>query len=393
MTAVVERLLADPTVKKGHLLEKVDRFPFFLEARCGAGPEIVVGDHTAINFGSNNYLGLTQDPDVIAANQRATKKWGTGVTGSRLMNGSLSMHRELEESLADFLQREAALVFTTGYAANIGLLTALLRPGDRVVVDAEIHASIIDGISMARARLRRFKHGSAAGAARLIRRRIACAAVVVEGMYSMRGDKIDLGPYVEMVAGSDAALIVDDAHALGTTGLGGRGVGWEHDAVTAITVTFSKSLASCGGAVVGSRPLIEALRILARPFLFTASNTPGSLAATGAALEKLRDNPEMVDQLAGASRRFRALLDEAEIPRIPGEGPIVAIPTKDDFRTLQVWRMLWNDGVFCNPVIAPAVPKGEGVLRMSVMRGHTERDLERACDALCRARSVILGPQ
>jgi 8-amino-7-oxononanoate synthase len=383
------RLEADPRVGEARLARRIRRYPYYIPIDNASLPTICVEGEELINLGSNNYLGLSMDPRLVEAAVSATRQWGCGVTGSRLLNGTLRLHEELEALLAKFLAKEAALVFPTGYTANLGLMSGLLEPGDRVTVDEEIHASVIDALAMARSRFRRFSHNDPSAAAAGLGARTSTGALVIEGIYSMRGDAAPVAAFADVADAADALLIVDEAHGIGTVGAGGRGGAARAGAlerVDALTVTFSKSLASCGGAVVGSRDLIEALKARARPFMFTASNTPASVASALRALQVLIDEPELVADVASRTDVLRQALTSHGVPLKPSDGPILTVPVGSDFETVQAWRLLRNRGVFCNPVLSPAVPKGEGLLRLSVMRTHTDDQLGRAAKAFSSIR-------
>lgn len=366
------------------LARRLQRYPYFAEVEHVSGAEIRIAGHTAINLGSNNYLGLADDPRVVAASIAAIQAWGAGVTGSRLLNGNLALHERLEEDLARFFGFEAALVFPTGYTANLGLLSALLGRSDRILLDADAHASLIDGALLSRAQIRRFRHNDAQHLAEVLAgdRPTAC---VVEGLYSMLGDVAPLPAIADACQTANATLIVDEAHSVGVLGPGGRGAAAAFGItgrVDFLTITFSKSLASCGGAVLGSAAAIQGLRIECRPFIFTASNTPGSLAAAQQALDILRAEPERVERLHRNARYLRGSLEQAGFVLEHGEGPVLAIRMGSDFRTMQAWKMLLNRGVFCNCVLSPGVEEGEELLRLSVTAAHTPEQLDSAAQIL-----------
>ena len=390
---IAERLHASLAVEEAELAARIGRYPYFHRVEGPTEPLTQIEGRTLINLGSNNYLGLTTDPAVVEASRQAISRWGTGVTGSRLLNGSLELHRQLEEHLAGFYGREAALVFPTGYSANLGLLSGVLGEGDSAFLDGDAHASLIDGVRLARARWKRIEHNNVTRLGEALERSAGTpTAVVVEGVYSMRGDLAALREIAALRKDFGFFLIDDEAHGLGTIGRKGLGAAEllaSSSEVDAISLTFSKSLASCGGAVVGDRQLIEALKVTARPFLFTASNTPGSLAAALAALDLLQRRPQMVAELRGRTDFFRHALTTLGVPTGAGESPIVTVPVGSDFRVMQAWRMLWNRHVFCNCIVSPAVPRGKGLLRFSVMRTHSEEHLARAAEA-CGALIPLL---
>ncbi|WP_421934792.1 aminotransferase class I/II-fold pyridoxal phosphate-dependent enzyme [Phenylobacterium sp.] len=380
MKALAARLRDEPRVRKAMLARRIGRYPYFEPVGSASLPELEVGGETLLNFGSNNYLGLAADRRTIAAGQTALRDFGSGTTGSRLLNGTLRLHEALEARLATFYDMDAALVFPTGYAANLGLISGVFERGDLIVADRDAHASLLDGIALSGAEFRRFPHNRTAAAGRLLAQALKGRAtgLVVEGIYSMCGDAAPLGALADLAEGRGAFLIVDEAHGLGTVGARGRGgaeLAGALGRVDAVTVTFSKSLGSCGGAVIGSRDLIEALRARSRPFIFTASNTPASIASALAALDILIDAPELVDELQGRANALRLALEAHAVRARRSDGPIITVPTGGDFETLQAWRMLRNRGVFCNPVMTPAVPEGQGLIRLSVMRTHTDEHI------------------
>jgi 8-amino-7-oxononanoate synthase len=390
-TAIGRRAAASMVVAEARLARRINRYPYFSRVESAAGPRSVIAGKAMLNFGSNNYLGLADDPRIIGAATNAVRRWGTGVTGSRLLNGNLALHESLEDDLAAFYGRESALVFPTGYTANLGALTGLLQPGDRVFLDHEAHASLFDGVLLARSKLRRFRHNSVEHLASLLpsdNERERGRACIIEGTYSMLGDTANARSFAELCKATGTFLIVDEAHSLGTAGPTGAGVA-ERDGVLRdvdlITTTFSKSLASCGGAVIGDRSVIDAIRLTSRPFIFTASNTPSSVAAAQAALHLLIEEPAMVAQVHSVGAALVDLLLEAGVEVNPADGPIVTIRTGSDFATLQAWRLAWNRGLFCNAVVSPAVAAGEGLLRLSVMRTHTKSDLEEAAEICASA--------
>jgi 8-amino-7-oxononanoate synthase len=383
-TAMVDRLAADPRLSAARLARKIGRYPYFSVVESESSAYLETGGKRLINLGSNNYLGLTTHPAVIAAAVEATRKWGTGVTGSRFLNGNLTLHEALEERLAAFVGMDSAILLSTGYGANLSLLSELLRRGDVGLLDAEAHASLIDGVLLSRASLRRFRHNDVCHLRESLRTANGARACIVEGIYSMRGDAAPLAEIAAECTASGATLVLDEAHSFGVLGPNGRGLAARDGltgAVDFITLTFSKSLASCGGAILGSRDAIAALRISMRPFMFTASNAPATVAAADAALTVMQTEPDRFLALFANVARLRGLLEAVGVPVDCSDGPILTIALGEDFNTLQAWKMLRNRGVFCNPVLSPAVPDGAGLLRLSVMATHSEEDLARAATA------------
>jgi 8-amino-7-oxononanoate synthase len=339
--------------------------------------------------GSNNYLGLTCDPRVRTAARAAVEEYGSSRTGSRLLNGNISLHQELERELADFLGMPAALVFPTGYQANLGAIASLLSRHDVVIIDREAHASVYDGCAMSQAKVRRFAHNDMAD---LERRLADCPPdvgrlVVVDGVYSMGGDLCPLPETVRLCREYGARLLVDDAHGLGVLA-DGRGTS-AHLGVTGqvdlLTVTFSKSLASIGGAVLGPEEVIDYLRHRARSFVFSASAPPASLAAARAALRILRAEPwlcrQAVENASFVQRELAALGYEP----LPSETPIVCVPFDGVVPTLFAWRGLLERGVYVNAVLPPAASPR---LRASFIATHTPEQLKSAVAAFAAVRDL-----
>lgn len=387
--SLVARALASPRLREVGLARHIDRMPYFRVVQSASRPTTRVEGRDLLNFASNNYLGMATDPRVVGASSDALRKWGTGVTGSRFMNGNLGLHLQLEEEIGDFLGKDASLVFPTGYTAGLGLLSGLTRSGDLLLADQEIHASIRDGARLSGASLQTFEHNDPVACGQLLEQQAEVAMCVIEGVYSMSGDIAPVGAVAAECAGSPALLVVDEAHGLGVLGEGARGAA-EHagvgDLVDVFLMTFSKSLGGCGGAIVGDRELIEAIRFAARPFMFTASNTPASLAGALASLRILREHPEYGADVRGNAARFSAELAGRGIRHRHSGAAIVSLHVGADMKTAQAWKMLWNRGVFCNASVSPAVPYGNGTLRFSVMRTHATAEI---VDAACICADVL----
>lgn len=338
-------------------------------------------------LGSNNYLGLTRHPRVVQASRDAVERYGTSLTGSRLLNGSTKLHERLEELLAAFFEREACLTFTTGYQANLGAISALATRHTAVLVDKADHASIYDGCKLGDGEMVRFLHNDADSLDQALAKAVqdkACM-VVVDGVYSMGGDLAHLPELIEVCKRYEARLIVDDAHGVGVLGRGGRGTGHhfgvEQD-VDLIVGTFSKSLASIGGFVVGDSDVIEWVQHFARPGLFSASLPPASAVAATTALEVLMEEPELVDRLEDNARLYRGGLAAAGFDIGESETPIVPIVVGDERKMVGFWKELLANGVYTNAVILPAVPRGQAILRTSCMATHTPEQLNRAVELM-----------
>ncbi len=377
------------------LAREMGALPYFHVLEGPTLPVVAMEGQARIMLGSNNYLGLTGDERVKQAAEAALAKYGTGLTGSRFLNGTIDLHVELEQELADWMGTESALVFTTGHQANLGTLGTILGPGDTVIVDSGDHASILDGCILSRAKMRAFRHNRLD----LLRNRLERATadgggilVVVDGVFSMEGDVAPLPEIAELCERYGARLMVDEAHALGVLGARGAGtcelLGIE-DRVDLRMATFSKSLASCGGVIAGSAEVIEFLRIASRPFIFTASGVPASVGATLAAVRICRSEE--------GRRLFARVLDNARylhdglsalgfdvLPptRLPDGTelitPVVPVAVGDDWKAVFLWKSLYEAGVFVNVAIHPAVPPAGALLRCSVMATHDRPTLDRA---------------
>ncbi len=389
---------------------EADLMPYFRTVESPAMPVVEMEGAPRIMLASNNYLGLTGDERVMQGAEDALHRYGTGLTGSRLLNGTTPLHLELERELAEWMGTDDAIVFTTGHQANLGTLGTLLGPGDTVIVDSADHASILDGALISRAKMRPFRHNRLDKLARALERAEGDGGgvlVVVDGVFSMEGDVAPLVDIVELCARHGARLMVDEAHGAGV--LGARGAGASEllgveDRVDLRMGTFSKSLAACGGFVAGPADVIDYLRIASRAFLFTASAVPAALGAALAALQIVR-SPEGPALLATVLERARYLSDglqalgfrtlSGEPVRIgPGSDaplasivtPIVPVLVGDDWQAALLWRALYDGGVFTNCAIHPAVPPGGALLRTSVMATHDTATLDRALDVFARVK-------
>jgi len=339
--------------------------------------EGVVDGRTTILAGTNNYLGLTFDPDCIDAGVAAMKSYGTGTTGSRMANGSYAAHRLLEKDLADFYQCSNAMVFSTGYAANLGVLTALLGKGDAVLLDSDAHASLYDGCGMSSADIYRFKHNDTQSLERRLARlgdRAGRCLIVVEGMYSVLGDCAPLAGIVEIKERYGAMLLVDEAHSLGVYGEQGRGLAEAQgvlDKVDFIVGTFSKSLGAMGGFCASPHDVLGLFRYVSRPFMFTASPSPAVMATTREALHKLRTQPELRDKMWSNARQLYTGLERLGFELGPEVSPVVAVRCKDKASALSNWNQLLEAGVYVNMMLPPATPGGASFLRCSISAAHT----------------------
>ena len=357
-------------------------YPYFRCIEQSYGNHVVCEGKEKIMIGSNNYLGLAQDPRVVEAACEATRKFGAGCTGSRLLNGTISLHNELEEALADFLQREAVILFSTGFFANQGALAALTEGDDFILCDKENHASIIEGCQVAPAKLIPYRHNSAEVLRNRLKRLPAEAGklVIMDGVFSMSGDIADLPPMIKAAKEFGAALYVDEAHSLGVVGPEGRGIVHHfgaNDEVDIVMGTFSKSLGSMGGFIAGSAEMVEFLKHKARCMIFTASLAPAVVGGVLKALEIMRAEPERIDQLWKNTRKMHEGFKQIGFKIGTTQTPIVPILIGSEAKAFAFSQRLYDKGVFATPAIYPAVRYGEAIVRTSFMSSHTEDDLDK----------------
>jgi 8-amino-7-oxononanoate synthase len=349
--------------------------------------EAVANGRNMILAGTNNYLGLTFDPTCIEAACDAVRGEGTGTTGSRVANGSYAGHVELERELADFFGCRGVIVFSTGYVANLGMMSALTNPGDVLLIDADCHASIYDGCRLSGADIIRFRHNSVDDLAKRLRRlgeRAVNTLIVIEGIYSMLGDHAPLADIVDLKRRYGAYLLVDEAHSLGVLGEHGRGLAEEAgviEDVDFIVGTFSKSLGAIGGYCASNHPELDLLRYASRPYMFTASPSPSIVASTRAALKALRSRPELRSRLWDNARRLYQRLQELGFVLGPEPSPIVAVRLESVEQAVALWLGLLDRGVYVNLVLPPGAPDGGSLLRCSVSAGHTREQIDTICEA------------
>ena len=348
----------------------------------------VIAGRRTILAGTNNYLGLTFDPDCIAAGQQALSSAGTGTTGSRMANGNYAGHLALEQELAEYYGYPFAMVFSTGYSANLGTLLALLGDEDAVMLDADAHASLYDGAAMSSASVYRFKHNDPDSLDKRLTRlgdRASRALVVIEGMYSVLGDTAPLEEFVEVKDRHGALLLVDEAHSLGVLGKTGRGLIEEAcmlDRVDFVVGTFSKSLASTGGFCVSRHEELGLFRYASRPYIFTASPCPSVIATTRMALRKMIAHPELKERLWANARKLYCSLKARNLPVGPQLSPVVAMNLENRTQALDAWQRLLANGVYCNLMLPPAAPGGASLLRFSLSAAHTDEQVEQIIDAV-----------
>jgi 8-amino-7-oxononanoate synthase len=385
---------------------EADLLPYFRTLQSPAAPVVEMEGAERIMLGSNNYLGLTADPRVMQGARDALERYGTGLTGSRLLNGTLDLHLELEREIAEWMGTEEAIVFTTGHQANVGTLGTILAPGDTVIADSADHASILDGCLLSRAKLRPFRHNRLDKLETMLRRAAddgGGVLVVVDGVFSMEGDVAPLPQIVELCREHGARLMVDEAHAAGV--LGARGAGTTElfgveDRVDLRMGTFSKSLASCGGFIAGSHEVIDFLRIQSRAFLFTAAGVPAAVGAALAALRIVRseDGPPLFARVLENAEYLNRGLHElgfkvVEPQPLPDGStvvtPIVPVVVGDDWKAVLLWRALYDAGVFVNVALHPAVPPAGALLRTSVMATHDRATLDGALERFASVKSTF----
>jgi len=358
------------------------------------GPcEVVVQGRPTLMFGSNNYLGLTKHPDVVDAARRALDDYGTGTTGSRTANGTFALHEALERDFAEWFGKRHAIIFSTGYQANLSLIGGLCGAGDVILIDSDSHASIYDATRQTASQVIGFRHNSADSLRRKLERLPRGERnrlVVVEGLYSIRGDVAPLLDIANICSANGAYLLVDEAHSLGTYGARGLGCAEDQgvlDRVDFIVGTFSKSLAGIGGVCVSDHPELRALHFLARAYVFTASGSPSNVASVAAAVRVIRQHPELRERLWTNIRALRRGLREVGYAIGESESPIVPILIGDEERTIALWQGLLTAGLYVNLIVPPGCPKDDCVLRASCSAAHTPDQIDRALEIFARARS------
>jgi 8-amino-7-oxononanoate synthase len=374
---------------KAREVQAAGLYPYFKPISSSEDTIVVIEGKERIMMGSNNYLGLTHHPEVLAAARAALERYGSGCTGSRFLNGTLDLHEQLELELAEFFGKEACLVFSTGYQANLGVISGLVGRGDMVFLDKLDHASIVDGAKMSQGETVRFNHGDLAGLERKLQRvpEGTGTMIIVDGVYSMEGDIADLPNLIKVAQKYGAALAVDDAHSVGVLGPKGDGTAAHFgltDEVDLIVGTFSKSLASIGGFAAGTENVIHYLKHHSRPLIFTAALPPSNTAGVLAALHVLQREPERRDQLWVNTRRLQDGLRGLGFDIGPTETPIVPVLIGPLEKTFLFWRKLFDAGVFTNPVVPPAVPPSQCRLRTSLMATHTFEQIDRAIETFAR---------
>lgn len=364
-------------------------YPYFRVISSAQDPVVTIDGHELVMLGSNNYLGLTNHPEVKAAAAEALEKYGTGAAGSRFLNGTLEIHVQLEEVLADFMQREAALTFSTGFQVNLGTISCLLDRRDLVYLDNLDHACIIDGARLGFGKVVKYKHNDMED----LEQRLAVSdngkgkLIVTDGVFSMEGDLADLPGLTRMKEKYGARLMVDDAHAVGVFGEHGRGTP-EHfgveDRVDLVMGTFSKSLAAVGGYIAGDRTIIDYIKHRARALIFSASPPPASVASVLKAVEIIKREPERRQQLWENTNYMQHEFTSLGFDTGDSDSPVIPLVVGEDMTAFQMTRRLQEEGVFANPVVSPAVPPGRAMMRTSYMATHTREHLDRSLEAFAK---------
>lgn len=368
-------------------------YPYFHKLESKQDIEVMMEGGRRIMLGSNNYLGLTVHPEVIEAGKSALDLYGSGCSGSRFLNGTLDLHLELEAALADFVGKEDAMTFSTGFQSNLGIISAIAGRNDYILSDRENHASIYDGCQLSYAKMIRYKHNDMEDLENHLRQIPSEAGklIVTDGVFSMSGDICNLPQIVALAKKYDAATMVDDAHGFGVLGKGGRGTAEYFDLTSEVDVimgTFSKSLASLGGYMLASKKIIDFTKHNSRPFIFSASITPASCATALKALEIIKREPERVERLSALGTYMREGLKKRGLSIKEANTPIVPIYTYDAIDTLKISKRLFEEGVYINPVLPPATAPTECLIRTSLMATHTEEILDEAMDII---KKVIIG--
>jgi 8-amino-7-oxononanoate synthase len=359
--------------------------------------EARINGRDTILVGTNNYLGLTFEPECIAAAEAAVRAYGTGTTGSRIANGTYGLHRALEAEIARFLNRRSAMIFPTGYQANLGMLAGLAGPRDVILMDADSHSSIYDGCRLSGATVIRFRHNDPDDLDRRLARlqdQGECKLIVVEGIYSMLGDRAPLAEFAEIKRRHGAFLLVDEAHSLGVLGAHGRGAAEEQgieDDVDCVVGTFSKSLVSVGGFGASDHPKFDALRFCSRPYMYTASSCPSSVASVLAAFRQMARRPELRERIWHNARALYDGLIAAGFDICSPMSPIIAIRLPDERSAVFAWNRLLEQGVYVNLALPPGTPSGVCLLRCSVSAAHTRVQIEEICRRFAKVAAEMAG--
>ncbi|WP_293785416.1 pyridoxal phosphate-dependent aminotransferase family protein [uncultured Pedobacter sp.] len=380
--------------KDAAVIKEKGLYPYFRSIESGQDTEVVINGKKVLMFGSNSYLGLTNHPKIKEAAKAAIDKYGTGCAGSRFLNGSLDIHLELERRLAEYVGKEAAVLFSTGFQVNLGVISCLLDRNDYLLLDEYDHASIIDGSRLAFSRTIKYAHNDMQDLRRKLSRLPEDAAklIVSDGIFSMEGDLVNLPEMVEIANEFGANIMMDDAHSLGVIGFNGSGTASHFNLtedVDLIMGTFSKSLASLGGFIAGSAETIEYIKHRARSLMFSASMPPSAVASVIAALDMIESEPERIDQLWANTEYAKRLLLNAGFDIGHSNSPIIPIYIRDNTKTFMITNILQQNGVFVNPVVSPAVSSDSSLIRFSLMATHTFDQIELAVSKLSAAFKAV----
>ena len=384
-------------VEQKHMYDVIKErgiYPYFHELKSGQDTQVIMEGHDTIMIGSNNYLGLTSEKSVIKAGVDALEKYGTGCSGSRFLNGTLDIHVKLEKELAEFLHKEAVMTFSTGFQSNLGIISAICGRNDVVLCDKENHASIYDAIKLSYAKMIRYEHSNMQDLEEKLQNipESNGILIVTDGVFSMSGEICKLPEIVALAKKYGARVMVDDAHGLGVLGKHGRGTA-EHfgleDDVDIIMGTFSKSLASLGGYMASSQKVVDFVKHTSRPYIFSASITPASVACARQSLKILSEHPERVQALRDISAYMRQGLKKLGVKIIDSETPIIPIYVYEDEKAFVACKMLLERGVYVNPVVSPATPVGQALLRTSYTATHTKEQMDKAMKEIKEVLDIL----
>jgi 8-amino-7-oxononanoate synthase len=391
--SLLDKLDAVAAARKALLPEGIEVFGIPVE-EVYSSTEAKIDDRRILFLGTNNYLGLTFSPECLQAAHDAIDNEGTGTTGSRMANGSYAGHRALEREFADFYHCNSCVVFTTGYQANLATISGLAGTGDVVLIDGDSHASIYDGCRLSGAEIIRFRHNDMADLEKRLRRlgeRSRSTLIIVEGIYSMLGDRAPLADIVGLKNAYNSTVLLDEAHSLGVLGETGQGLVEETgliDEVDFITGTFSKSLGGVGGYCVSNHPQLDQLRYVSRPYIFTASPTPATIASTRAALKLLRDGAELRRQLWKNAHQLYSRLSELGYQLGPEPSPVIATILDSPQQALTLWKGLLDRGIYVNLILPPAAPEGKSLVRCSVSAAHSSEQMDYVGETFAELRQM-----
>lgn len=382
------------TVKAVERAKSIEIYPYFTPIESAQDHRVTIKGKEYIMIGSNGYLGLAADPRLKEAAIEAVKKYGSTCSGSRFLNGTLDIHIKLEQELANFFEKDGAIVFSTGFQTNLGIISSIAGKDDIIIIDRQDHASIIDGCRLSFAEVKKFMHNDMADLERILKSlpHNKGKLLIVDGVFSMEGDVINLPEIVHLKNKYNAKLLVDDAHGIGVMGEKGRGV-CEHfnllDQVDIIMGTFSKSFASLGGFVVAEKDVITHIRHTARALIFSASITPASVASVLKSLEIIKNEPERRERLWQITERVRAGFKNIGLDTGNSTTPVIPVIIGEDEKCFAFWKMLFENGLFANPVISPATPPGRALIRTSYMATHTDEDISIVLDVFARCAKAF----